>query len=157
LPGGFGRAVLTRLPIWSCSVRGFACHRPYSRRGALLPHLFTLTLRRRLAAAPGAVCFLCHCPSACPDRALPAALPCGVRTFLPLTESNGGRLARCDGSILSAVGLLRDLILLELLVQIAPRCVDHLRRLRDVPPVLAKLCDQICSLRVVFELAQRAV
>ncbi len=43
LPGGFGRAVLKRLPIWSCSVRGFACHLPYSRRGALLPHLFTLT------------------------------------------------------------------------------------------------------------------
>jgi len=34
------------LPIWSCSVRGFACHRPYGRRGALLPHLFTLTHRR---------------------------------------------------------------------------------------------------------------
>ena len=30
-----------------------------------------------------AVCFLCHCPSGCPDRALPGALPCGVRTFLP--------------------------------------------------------------------------
>jgi hypothetical protein len=31
------------LPIWSCSVRGFACHLCYHRRGALLPHLFTLT------------------------------------------------------------------------------------------------------------------
>ena len=30
-----------------------------------------------------AVSFLCHCPSSCPDRALPGALPCGVRTFLP--------------------------------------------------------------------------
>src|SRR5262245_33880576 len=29
-----------------------------------------------------AVCFLCHCPSGHPDRALPGALPCGVRTFL---------------------------------------------------------------------------
>jgi hypothetical protein len=29
------------------------------------------------------VCFLCHCPSGCPDRELPGALPCGVRTFLP--------------------------------------------------------------------------
>jgi len=29
-----------------------------------------------------AVCFLCHYPSGCPDRALPGALPCGVRTFL---------------------------------------------------------------------------
>jgi hypothetical protein len=27
LPGGFGRAVLERLPIWPCSVRGFACRR----------------------------------------------------------------------------------------------------------------------------------
>ena len=31
------------LPIWPCSVRGFACHRCCHRRGALLPHLFTLT------------------------------------------------------------------------------------------------------------------
>src|SRR5579862_780435 len=45
LPGGFGRAVLNRLPIWSCSVRGLACHSCYHERGALLPHLFTLTLR----------------------------------------------------------------------------------------------------------------
>jgi len=31
----------------------------------------------------GAVCFLCHCPSGHPARALPGALPFGVRTFLP--------------------------------------------------------------------------
>src|SRR5262245_64936185 len=30
-----------------------------------------------------AVCFLCHFPSGFPARALPGALPCGVRTFLP--------------------------------------------------------------------------
>jgi hypothetical protein len=46
LPGGFGRAVLERLPIWPCSVRGFACHLSYDRCGALLPHLFTLTRLR---------------------------------------------------------------------------------------------------------------
>src|SRR4029079_1686701 len=45
LPGGFGRAVLERLPIWSCSVRGFACHLCCQRRGALLPHLFTIACR----------------------------------------------------------------------------------------------------------------
>ena len=55
LPGGIGRAVRSTVrgcprrgrchPIWSCSVRGFACRRRYRRRGALLPHLFTLTLR----------------------------------------------------------------------------------------------------------------
>ncbi len=35
-------------PIWSCSGWGLPCHRCYQRRGALLPHLFTLT------CAPGA-------------------------------------------------------------------------------------------------------
>gem|GEM_PF-5738021 len=30
-------------PIWSCSGWGLPCHRCYQRRGALLPHLFTLT------------------------------------------------------------------------------------------------------------------
>jgi len=43
LPGSFGRVILKRFPIWSCSVRGLACHLPYGKRGALLPHLFTLT------------------------------------------------------------------------------------------------------------------
>ena len=38
-----------------------------------------------------AVCFLCHFPSSCPDRALPGALPCGVRTFLPSTRRSAPR------------------------------------------------------------------
>src|SRR6187401_7588 len=56
LPGGFGRAVLFDasgfrhsrqcLPIWPCSVRGFACHLSRDRRGALLPHLFTIACPR---------------------------------------------------------------------------------------------------------------
>jgi len=33
-------------PIWSCSERGLPCHRCYQRRGALLPHPFTLTCFR---------------------------------------------------------------------------------------------------------------
>ena len=105
LPGSLGRAVRwarrearTRFPIWSCSVRGFACHLPYGKRGALLPHLFTLTARQ----AGLAVYFLCHCPSGHPDRALPGALPCGVRTFLyrkrgsdPIfQQQSSGRLRR---------------------------------------------------------------
>ncbi len=45
LPGSFRRAALERFPIWSCSVWGFACHFCCQKRGALLPHLFTLTLR----------------------------------------------------------------------------------------------------------------
>ena len=46
--------------------------------------------------APRAVYFLCHCPSSYPDRALPGALPCGVRTFLPgfHQQRSSGRLRR---------------------------------------------------------------
>ena len=46
-----------RLPIWSCSVWGFACHACCQTRGALLPHLFTLTLRlaRLRALAQGGI------------------------------------------------------------------------------------------------------
>ena len=132
---------------------------------------------RRSRARRRAVYFLCHFPSGCPDRALPGALPCGVRTFLPCLRpcglrrgsdrlahcdasalkrtASGDRLASCDGSPLS-VGFLRDLVLLELLVQIAARRVDHLGGLRDVPAVLAQLADQERALGVLLELAQRA-
>ena len=43
LPGSLGRASLGRSPIWSCSAWGLPCQPNYSGRGALLPHLFTLT------------------------------------------------------------------------------------------------------------------
>ena len=60
LPGGFGNCssrlaasgrcaaeawllAPASLPIWSCSVWGLPCRWHYCRRGALLPHLFTLT------------------------------------------------------------------------------------------------------------------
>ncbi len=86
-------------PIWPCSGWGLPCHRCYHRRGALLPHLFTLacapppnrplvaaTPRRGvevdLVAGPSAVCFLWHFPSARAAQALPGTLPCGARTFL---------------------------------------------------------------------------
>src|SRR5437762_311583 len=49
-PSGHRRRVAApgsgRLPIWSCSVRGFACHPCCHGRGALLPHLFTLTRKK---------------------------------------------------------------------------------------------------------------
>jgi len=96
LPGGSGvawsilsapgrhraRALLlarASLPIWSCSVWGLPCRRHYCRRGALLPHLFTLTTAwgslldrvfRNIKGASSkrllhamAVCFLWHWPS----------------------------------------------------------------------------------------------
>ena len=55
------------LPIWSCSVWGLPCHRLYRRRGALLPHLFTLTP----ALQPEAVCSLWHWPSLGLDAQIP--------------------------------------------------------------------------------------
>ena len=37
-------AKATLIPIWSCSKWGLPCHCCYQQRGALLPHLFTLTI-----------------------------------------------------------------------------------------------------------------
>ncbi len=66
-----GRAVLERLPTWSCTGWGLHCHPPRGGRGELLPRHFTLTTRfrawryvfcctfRRLAA-PG------RYPASCP-------------------------------------------------------------------------------------------
>src|SRR5262249_60270524 len=138
-----------------------------------------------------AVCFLCHCPSGCPDRALPGALPCGVRTFLPSTRSRSCARSgqapdrRVEGSperandharvegrssgslrrpIVHAwltprappvralpVRLLRDLILLQLLVQVAARRADDFGRLRDVPAVLAQRADEDHALLALLQ------
>ena len=40
----FSGAGRSSSPIWSCSTWGLPCQRRCRRRGALLPHLFTLTL-----------------------------------------------------------------------------------------------------------------
>jgi len=79
-------------PIWSCSVWGLPCLRRYRRSGALLPHLFTLTLDslrewplRALPQKPGRFVF---CGTGRPwaltprSRMLSGTLSCGVRTFL---------------------------------------------------------------------------
>ncbi len=77
-----GRALryeAARPPIWSCSGWGLPCHRRCRRRGALLPHHFTLTDPPRRIEA---VSFLWHLPWARAPQALPGTLPCGARTFL---------------------------------------------------------------------------
>ena len=84
------------LPIWACWRWGLPCHRGHPRRGALLPHLFTLTLgmrpklrvpacgqRRNPGRMSRAVCFLWHFPSARAGLPLATTVPCPVRTFLP--------------------------------------------------------------------------
>jgi hypothetical protein len=85
-----------RHPIWSCSMRGFACHPCCHGRGALLPHLFTLTFDSRASrrARSRRYLFCATNPSGHPARALPGSLPCGVRTFLPPRHfTPPGRLA----------------------------------------------------------------
>jgi hypothetical protein len=66
-PPGTGFDAVPAAPTWSCSRWGFPCRRHCWRRGALLPHHFTLAApaKRRLA-----VCFLWHCPWGRPRRPL---------------------------------------------------------------------------------------
>src|SRR5512132_1925605 len=68
---GPSRGCRRAVPIWSCSRWGLPCRRRRRRRGALLPHPFTL------AGGPlprPAVCFLWHCPWGRPRRALPGTV-----------------------------------------------------------------------------------
>src|SRR6185503_11995486 len=89
LPGSLGRVVRwallpgSALPYLALLRAGFCLPRllPGARCALTAPFhpcLFAPAVPER----PSAVCFLCHFPSSCPDRALPGALPCGVRTFL---------------------------------------------------------------------------
>ena len=74
-PGGVCRAAM-------------CCH----RRGALLPHPFTLT---SFIAETSAVCFLLHFPSAHAAQELPGTSSTGARTFLHVsreTQRPSGRL-----------------------------------------------------------------
>jgi len=94
LPGSLGRVIRRALlpgpalPYLALLHAGFCLPRllPGARCALTAPFhpcLFAPVMPER----PSAVCFLCHFPSSCPDRALPGALPCGVRTFLPPSRS----------------------------------------------------------------------
>src|ERR1700730_938486 len=106
-PGGAGRAVRSRLwvPPYLVLLRAGFCLPPVlpQARSSLTAPFHPYPRKRTRGSRPPsrkAVCFLCHCPSGHPDRALPGALPCGVRTFLQRLRA-GGRLACCDGTILA--------------------------------------------------------
>ena len=72
-------AICRLLPVWSCSQWGLPCQCGHPHRGALLPHLFTLTAA---SCETEAVCFLWHCPGPYGRWALPTTASCGARTFL---------------------------------------------------------------------------
>ena len=69
-------------PIRSCSRCGLPCHRRYRRRGALLPHPFTLTLLRQQGFG-GRFTFCGTFPGVAPAGRYPAPCFRGARTFLP--------------------------------------------------------------------------
>jgi hypothetical protein len=83
------RRAVARFPIWPCTRWGLPCRVACASRGALLPHLFTLTgvLRRRRYILCGTVrrkaspLFLPRVSPAEPE--LRGIAPCSVRTFLP--------------------------------------------------------------------------
>ncbi len=110
-PFGYGApSARHRLPIWSCSVRGFACHLPYSRRGALLPHLFTLT-PPSLAGIPselrrGGIFSVPLVLQVAPTGRYPAHCPLEFGLSSHLSASD--RLADCDSPNCTSPGI-RDL------------------------------------------------
>jgi hypothetical protein len=71
-------------PIRSCSRWGLPCHLCCQRRGALLPHPFTLAAAGEPASA---VCFLWHFPWGCPRRPLAATVDPWSPDFPPPVRS----------------------------------------------------------------------
>ena len=80
------------VPIWSCSRWGLPCRRCCRRRGALLPHPFTLTNLRQSVGGRFSLCGTV--PRVAPAGCYPAPCFRGARTFLsPKGERPSGRLA----------------------------------------------------------------
>ena len=79
-PPAQGRSPMPVAPIRPSSRWGLPCRRRYRRRGALLPHPFTLTRLRRSERRRFAFCGTV--PRVAPAGCYPAPCPHGARTFL---------------------------------------------------------------------------
>ena len=94
-PPGIPASGMPAAPTWSCSRWGFPCRRRCRRRGALLPHRFTLAARPVFRG--GRRCTFCGTfPGVAPAGGYPAPHLRGARTFLPPPEGGerpSGRLA----------------------------------------------------------------
>jgi len=84
---------LQSLPIWSCSGWGLPCRHTRVERGGLLPHHFTLTLRRLWRL--GAVYFLWHFPSP-PFRGATGRYPASCPAEFGLSSTGRGNPADRD-------------------------------------------------------------
>ena len=91
LPGSLNGAGHSSSPIWSCSAWGLPCQPDYFGRGALLPHLFTLTGQpfEGLSGGIFSVALSVKTPLRDPPRPLAGTLPCGDRTFLSFRRTSG--------------------------------------------------------------------
>src|SRR5581483_9570325 len=95
LPGSLNGAGRSSSPIWSCSAWGLPCRTNYSARGALLPHLFTLTPAGFEPGSGGifSVALSVKAPLRGSPRPLAGTLPSGDRTFLPPRIKRSERLS----------------------------------------------------------------
>jgi len=91
------------IPMRSCSRWGLPCHRRYRRRGALLPHPFTLTTRWPPGLRPGikrvrrsALCGTF--PGVAPAGSYPAPCFRGARTFLERTVTGAPAVIQPSGA-----------------------------------------------------------
>src|SRR5271169_5525817 len=84
-PGTSDYSGVPAAPTWSYSRWGFPCRRRCRRRGALLPHRFTLAGRPEFRNGP-AVYFLWHFPWGRPRRALPGTVPPWSPDFPPSAQ-----------------------------------------------------------------------
>src|SRR5690242_19909716 len=84
LPGSVNGAGHSSSPIWSCSAWGLPCRTNCSARGALLPHLFTLTATGKpVDGGIFSVALSVKAPLRGSPRPLAGTPPSGDRTFLP--------------------------------------------------------------------------
>src|ERR1700693_4830398 len=90
-PGSTATAAPPAAPTWSCSRWGLPCRRRCRRRGALLPHHFTLAAQDPRKGRMGlALCFCGTFPGVAPAGGYPAPCFRGARTFLPPPRINLG-------------------------------------------------------------------
>jgi hypothetical protein len=90
------RTTRTAIPIWSCSRWGLPCRCCYQLRGALLPHLFTLTSRSWRFVFCGTF------PGVAPAGRYPAPCFRGARTFLCLPKQTAAIRPSGTGRTMSA-------------------------------------------------------
>jgi hypothetical protein len=98
-PAPRDRSRVPAAPTWSCSRWGFPCRRRCRRRGALLPHRFTLAARPGKPVRARRCPFCGTVPGVAPAGRYPAPYLRGARTFLSPHDGGerpSGRLAPTD-------------------------------------------------------------